>query len=106
MRNTIPDAFSEGFQVGQGADLTSDLGNIFDELCKHGGFCNHLDPAKLLVDNPVLDARTFAIEMLKAEGFPDPELELRWIRKFQRLFIHRYGEQISAESYKRRFGTP
>ncbi len=71
---------------------------LLGDLGVRWGFCNGLSGVEL-TSRRLLTADAFARAVLEAEGFPEPELELRWSRKFRRLFIERYGEAVSASDY-------
>ena len=82
----------------RGASLAQDLDILFGDLCRHWGFYNKLCGADLTDTHRPLTADAFAISVLVAEGFTQPELEVRWLRKFRRLFVERYGSSAIAET--------
>ena len=88
-----------GSSAKRAAALADDLDILLYDLCVHWGFCNQLTGHALAQDGRQLSAEDFAMAVLVAEGFPQPELELEWLRKFKRLFVERYGQTVSASDY-------
>ena len=45
-----------------------------------------------------MGAREFAIAVLRAEGFDEPETEKKWLRLLTRRFIEQFGaDEVSDE---------
>lgn len=84
----------------RGETLADDLQIFLGDLCRGGGFCCALAD-EILRGDESLTADAFATAVLAAEGWPDPEHEYHWRPQFVRLFIERYGPQISEADYSR-----
>lgn len=84
----------------RGKTLAEELQIFLGDLCKGGGFCSALAD-DILLGRETLTADTFAKEVLAAEGWPDPEHEYEWRPQFVKLFIARYGPEISAAAFER-----
>ena len=88
----------------RGQDLSEDLAILLAELCQYGGYCNDLSADDLMRDREVLNADTFAVMVLKAEGL-NPDYELKQRRSLKSEFYQRYGSDKISESeytlYKR-----
>jgi hypothetical protein len=81
--------------------LEKDLGFLLDWLCTEWGFC--IPPAdKVRISRSErLEAREFAIEVLKAEGFDPPEYEIEWMRRIKARFIKHFGRSVvSTDEYE------
>lgn len=84
----------------QGTTLADDLQIFLGDLCKGGGFCSALAD-DILRGRETLTADAFATAVLAAEGWPDPEHENEWRPQFVKLFIARYGPEISEAAFER-----
>jgi hypothetical protein len=82
----------------RGETLADDLQIFLGDLCKGGGFCSALADDILDGEEP-LTADAFAIAVLTAEGWPNPEADYQWRPQFVRLFTERYGPEVSAAGY-------
>jgi transposase len=71
---------------------------LLDWLC--GGFCIPPEEVERIAASESLGAAEFAIEVLRAEGFPNPEHEVQWCRKIRRRFVEHFGcERVSAKDH-------
>ena len=84
----------------RGETLAEDLQIFPGDLCRGGGFCSALAD-DILRGRETLTAEAFATAVLAAEGWPDPEREYEWKPQFVKLFIERYGPEISAADFER-----
>jgi hypothetical protein len=84
----------------RGETLADDLQIFLGDLCKGAGFCS-AHPDDVLRSGDPLTAEAFATAVLVAEGWPDPECEYEWKPQFVKLFIERYGPEISAAAFDR-----
>jgi hypothetical protein len=84
----------------RGETLADDLQIFLGDLCKGGGFCNALAD-DILSGRDALTAEAFATAVLAAEGWSDPEREYKWRPQLVKLFIERYGAEISAAAFER-----
>lgn len=80
-------------------DLADDLDVLLDALCTQCGYCNSLRGRQLLAAHDPLTADEFAVAVMTAEGFPDPQHEPRLLRHLKRVFADRYGGTVSSRSY-------
>jgi hypothetical protein len=79
--------------------LKTELGVLLDWLCVKWGFCIPPDDADRIASSEHLDARTFAAEVIKAEGL-NPEYEISYARDIRRRFVEHFGsEAVSARDY-------
>ncbi|MEI9988882.1 MAG: hypothetical protein WDN01_11560 [Rhizomicrobium sp.] len=67
---------------------------LLRSLCDDWGF--NLSDAKVraIVTAKRIDARQFALDVLKADGYEDPEDEIRWIRRIKRRFVQHFGQLV------------
>jgi hypothetical protein len=84
----------------RGETLADDLQIFLGELCKGAGFCSALAD-DILRGRKTLTAEAFASAVLAAEGWPNPEQEYEWRPQFVKLFVARYGPEISATTFAR-----
>ena len=82
----------------RGATLEEDLEIFFGDLCKSGGFCNAA-PRDVLAVGKSITAESFALCIIAAEGWPEPDREYEYRPKLVRLFTDRYGPSISPKEY-------
>lgn len=83
----------------RGATLEEDLQLLLGDLCAKTGFCSALAGEILQTGDP-LTADAFAIAVLTAEGWPEPETEYDWRLWLRKLFVERYGNEISGAGYR------
>jgi hypothetical protein len=77
-----------------------ELERFLNDLCVVGGFCLREDASIFARDR--WEAREFALEVLRLEGFPTPEYETRLLRQLVRRFTERFGRSvIRAEEFER-----
>ena len=70
---------------------------LMDRLCAERGFCPSLDAKTRISRRDKLDAHEFAVLILSAEGFEEPESERQWMRRIQARFVEHFGRgTISA----------
>ena len=80
--------------------LAEELGILLDWLCRKWGFCVPPDDKLRISRGKRFEAREFAIEILRAEGFGPPEHELEWIRRLSASFIEHFGKAVvSVDDY-------
>jgi hypothetical protein len=84
----------------RGEALADNLQIFPGDHCKGGGFCSAL-AEDILRGRDTLTADAFASAVLAAEGWPEPERENHWRPPFAKLFIKRYGPEISAADFNR-----
>jgi hypothetical protein len=90
----------KGFDHRRGETLAADLDVLLADLCRIYGFCNHLSGDDLLRGGEPLTAERFADAVLIAEGFPEPEYEMKWRKSFRRIFNFRYGSSVSTFAWQ------
>jgi len=91
-----------GFGGERAPSLLDDLQILLGRLCTEWGFCNALAD-DLLIEGMPLTADSFATGVLRAEGWPEPELELKWRPGLKRAFVARYGAGVTPDEYARRW---
>jgi hypothetical protein len=72
--------------------LENDLEKFLNELCIDWGFCLPSDKRRRIADRKDWDAREFALEILRTEGFDHPEYEIEWVRRLSARFKKRFGK--------------
>jgi hypothetical protein len=70
------------------------LEGLLANLCDEWGFCLPSDKAAAITSRSRIDARTFALEVLKTQGFDKPETETQWIRRIKRRFVQQFGDIV------------
>jgi hypothetical protein len=68
----------------------NEIETLLDQLCREWGVCLPCSERHRIAASPRLEAREFALEVLRAEGFPEPESETKRIKalawRFEKLF--------------------
>jgi hypothetical protein len=64
---------------------------LLDWLCRHWGFCIPADDRLTIARQRPLGAHEFAIAVLWAEGFDQPEIEKKWMRQLTARFVEHFG---------------
>jgi len=79
--------------------LEQELRTLLDWICVHWGFCTMSDNEWLsLTQSNRIEAREFAIAVLRANGFDPPEAELDWGRRLKARFIEHFGVAEVSEN--------
>jgi hypothetical protein len=71
--------------------LENELDNLMGWLCTEWGFCLASKEREKIASSERLDARQFALEILKAEGFEHPEFEANWVKRISEKFTEHFG---------------
>ncbi|HEX8364618.1 MAG TPA: hypothetical protein VF603_04965 [Allosphingosinicella sp.] len=93
---------TRGFSSERAPSLLDDLQILLGNFCREWGFCNALAD-DLIVEGVPLTADSFATAVLRAEGWPEPELEWEWRPRFKKAFVARYGAEVTPDEYARRW---
>ena len=79
--------------------LEHELIVLLDWLCIEWGFCIPPDDYTRISRTSHWQSRDFALDILRAEGFPSPETELKWLRLIRRKFVEHFGaDSVPLES--------
>ena len=80
-------------------DLAEDLNLFLEELCEKWDFCSGVKGADLLKDKKKpLTAKRFSDAVILAEGM-DLKGAHQWERRLKRLFVQRYGREVSEKTW-------
>ena len=63
------------------------------DICVKGGFCLPQAKVQAIWSRARIDAKNFAFQVLRAEGFEHPEYEPKFVRALSRAFVGYFGEQ-------------
>ena len=74
--------------------VQAQLESLLRSLCEDWGFCLPPDKARAIATAKRTEARQFAIDVLTAEGFDDPQHQTQWIRRIKRRFLQHFGELV------------
>jgi len=74
-----------------------EIDRLLDWLCRHWGFCIPADERLKIARRRPLAARDFAIAVLRAEGFVEPEMEIKWMRQLAARFVEHFGTTTIPE---------
>jgi hypothetical protein len=78
--------------------LEKQIRNLLYDLCVDWGFCIPPADADRIARSKRLQAREFAIEVLRAEGMW-PAYEAKWSRRIEQRFEERFGSSISVDNF-------
>ncbi len=82
---------------GKVRTLEDELNALLDSLCENPGMCLHPAKRQPLVTRESITDREFAFEVLRLEGFPNPEYEKKWLRLLSQPFREYFGaDAVSA----------
>ena len=90
----------EQFSTNSADTLADDLQILMSDLCREWGFCNAIAD-DIVQGSESLTPEAFATAILKAEGWPEPESDLKWRPRLASLFETRYGAAVSDRDYQR-----
>jgi len=71
--------------------LRAELETLLGRVCVEWGFCLPSNEYAEIAQSSEMDATTFALSILRAEGFEPPEHEVEWQRRLRNLFIEHFG---------------
>ena len=81
--------------------LEKELVILLEWLCREWGFCIPPDDRFRIARSSRLEAGEFAIDVLRAEGFEQPEHESQWIRRIKARFVEHFGRSlVSVDDYE------
>ena len=78
--------------------LAEDLNVLLDDLCREWDFCAGVRAADLLEGVKPLTSKKFTDAVLDAET-DLPGQRAAWERRIKRIFVQRYGHEISTKTY-------
>lgn len=71
--------------------LRTELETLLGRVCVDWGFCLPSKASDEIAQSREMDATTFALSVLRAEGFEPPEIEVEWQRRLRNRFIEHFG---------------
>ncbi len=71
--------------------LKSELEKLLGQICVEWGFCLQGNEYEEITESNKIDATSFALAVLRAEGFEPPENEIEWLRRLKNRFINHFG---------------
>ena len=77
--------------------LEQELSNLLDWICGHWGFCIPAADRIRIAQSKRLEAQEFAVAVLRAEGFIEPETEKKWARLLKGCFVEHFGTDMVSE---------
>lgn len=86
----------------QPKSFDEELDQLLGDICRQAGFCLSADKSRVILARRRWEAREFALEVLRLEGFPVPEYEKTHLRYLTERFKKHFDRAtIRAEEFER-----
>jgi hypothetical protein len=76
------------------SSLDDEIERLLRHLCGQLGFCLPASKRRELATRSQWEAREFALEVLRAEGFENPEFETKWSKVIAENFEKHFGRSV------------
>jgi hypothetical protein len=74
--------------------IEQQLSVLLDWICLRWGFCIPVEDRVRLTKSSRLEAHGFALAVLRADGFDEPENEKKWMKLLSERFVEHFGTAI------------